>query len=98
VGVVGREHEQLGTCLLDHPADRLPGERGELEVPAHIVRGPLRQVSQWLLGPSERALAVVEMVQPGHDPARTLLDAPASKTRVPVEEPVEDECAEEHLG
>src|SRR5580658_8362963 len=33
---VGREHEDPGPRLLHHPIHRFPGERGELEMAAHV--------------------------------------------------------------
>ena len=98
VRVVRREHEQLGARLLDHPADGLAGERRELQVPAHVLGRLEREALKRRLGPLERTLRVVELAQPRHDPARALLDAAAAQPREAVEEPVEDQHAEEQLA
>src|ERR1019366_7236806 len=68
-----------------------------LEVPANVVRGLLGQPAKRLFSPTERTLAVVEVVQPGHDPARPLLDAAAPQLRMSIEQTVVDEGAKEDL-
>ena len=82
--------------LLDHPAHRLTRERRELEVPVHVLgRCELAASRERLLGPAERPLGVVELVQPRHDPRRALLDATAPERREAVEQAVEDQHPEE---
>src|SRR6202035_5609234 len=36
MGIIGREHEQLGARLLHHPTDRLAWERREIEMAADV--------------------------------------------------------------
>ena len=95
--IVGREHEQLRTGLLDHPAEGLARIGRELEVAAHVLRGLELEGAQRLLGAAERTLAVIEMAEPRHDPAGALFDTTAPQLGEAIEEPVEDERAEERL-
>src|SRR3954447_20493663 len=89
VGVVRREEEQIVAALVDQPADVLARERGERQLPVHVVRGPLGQRLQRLLAATEARLADVEPAQPWHHPHRTLLDAPALQARMGGEHAVE---------
>ena len=50
--------------VLDHPADLFAGVGRELQVAADVLGGLGLQAPQGLLGPTEGALAVIEVLQP----------------------------------
>src|ERR1039458_1491602 len=97
VRIVGREHEQLRAALLDQPLGVLERERGELQLPAHVVGGQHAERAEQGLELGEVLGGVIDVAQERGHPRGAELDGPATQLWVALEHPVQDEAGQESL-
>src|SRR5580700_5164613 len=97
VRVVGGEHEQLRTTLLDEPGSVLKREWREPNLAADVLRRLELELLQQRLELGERPVRVIEVAEHPRHPARALLDRRAAQLRVTVEDTVENEARQEAL-
>ena len=96
VWIVGGEHEQVRSSLFDHPTHRFTREGSELEVTVRVfARASPRRQQQRFLGAAEGPLGVVRVMHPRHHPSRTLLDQAPSQVREAIEQPIQNQGAQE---
>ena len=91
VGIVRREHHQVGAALLDDPADVLGRVRREAHLSVDVLARAQRQRLQPFLVAVEGLEGRLHLTQPRRHPDRTLLDDPDVQIREPLEHAVEDE-------
>ena len=91
MGVVGGEHADLGSGLLDDPACRFGGIRRDPHLASHVVRRGEAQPLEPLLVAFERSECRVELAHEARYPDRTELDDAELESGEPLEDPVEDE-------
>src|SRR5260221_1908108 len=95
--VVGGEHEQLWSALLDKPGGVLERERREPHLAADVLRRLELELLQQRLELRERSVGVIEVSEHPWDPTRAQLDGRASQLRVTVEDAVENEARKKPL-